>query len=286
MTAVAAVSRASILAENANAIRSLGKQTVENIIEIGFRLAYCRDNHLQHGEWLPWLEREFNWSRRTAGNFIHVYEAAERRSANFANLGIPVSGLYMLASPSTPEKARDEIIKRAETGEKLSLAGVKRVIEDAKTADGKANGQVPARGATLINPNPPPVSKEILQQRAAAADRIRALMEPHRDDDFGPAGPVANLDEPDLDEAAELDREMANPGDSEETIWRRERKHRADVAASYADRGEWSRFAPDAELKQMVKKVADAWGGLLAHLEHTHAGDNGLDIPGWMRRSS
>src|SRR4051794_5421690 len=62
------------LAEHAEAIRALGKQaienTIKNIIEIGERLVDVRDNHLDHGEWLPWLKREFAWSRQTADRFI------------------------------------------------------------------------------------------------------------------------------------------------------------------------------------------------------------------------
>jgi hypothetical protein len=37
-------------------------------------------------------------------------------------LTLPVSGLYLLAAPSTPAKARDEIIERAAGGEKVTTA--------------------------------------------------------------------------------------------------------------------------------------------------------------------
>src|ERR1700747_3622596 len=56
------------LTEHPDAIRRLGKQTVESIIEIGRRLIDCRGNHLEHGEWGPWLEREFGWS--DSGEFV------------------------------------------------------------------------------------------------------------------------------------------------------------------------------------------------------------------------
>jgi hypothetical protein len=43
-------------------------------------------------------------------------------------LDVPVSGLYLLAAPSTPEEARDEVIARAESGEVLSVTDVQRRI--------------------------------------------------------------------------------------------------------------------------------------------------------------
>jgi hypothetical protein len=37
---------------------------------------------------------------------MRVHEL-HRKNANFANLGLPVSALYLLAAPSTPDKAID-----------------------------------------------------------------------------------------------------------------------------------------------------------------------------------
>jgi hypothetical protein len=51
-----------------------------------------------HGNWLPWLEREFGWTDRTARNFMAVHEAAAK-SEKFSDLNVPVSGLYLLAAP-------------------------------------------------------------------------------------------------------------------------------------------------------------------------------------------
>lgn len=119
------------LDEHATEIRRLGKQTVANIIEIGRRLVDCRDNHLDHGEWLPWLKREFDWSRQTADRFIHVFEAAGKLP-KLGNLEVPISGLYLLTAPSTPEAARQEIIERTEAGERVPVVEVKRTIEGRK----------------------------------------------------------------------------------------------------------------------------------------------------------
>jgi hypothetical protein len=119
------------LTAHADAIRALGKQTQHNIIEIGRHLTEARDE-VGHGDWQFWLAREFNWSDRTALNFMRVYELS-RKSEKFSDLSIPVSALYLLARPSTPDEVHEQVIKRAEAGERITVAAVKEVIERAAT---------------------------------------------------------------------------------------------------------------------------------------------------------
>jgi hypothetical protein len=52
--------------------------------------------------WLPWLDREFGWDERTALNFMRVHQLVGKNE-KFSDLSLPVSGLYLLAAPSTPE---------------------------------------------------------------------------------------------------------------------------------------------------------------------------------------
>ncbi|MGJ5049946.1 DUF3102 domain-containing protein [Bradyrhizobium oligotrophicum] len=113
------------LAEHAAVIRALGKRVIRDIIEIGRRLIDSKQR-LGHGNFLPWIEREFGWSEQTARNFMQVQEVA-LKSPKFGDLAVPVSGLYLLAQPSTPDDARDEVITRAEAGERLSVADVQRI---------------------------------------------------------------------------------------------------------------------------------------------------------------
>src|SRR5262249_4696146 len=57
------------------------------------------------------------------------------KSANFADLKLPVSALYLLAAPSTSEKVREEVLERAKAGEAMSLAEVKEIISDHEDED-------------------------------------------------------------------------------------------------------------------------------------------------------
>jgi hypothetical protein len=119
------------LAEHAAEIRRLGKRVVGDVIAIGRHLAEAR-RIVGHGGWLPWLKREFGWSERQAQRYMSVVEAAVK-SDNLSDLEIPVSGLYLLAAPSTPVEARDEIVARAKAGETISTKTIKQAIATKKT---------------------------------------------------------------------------------------------------------------------------------------------------------
>jgi hypothetical protein len=95
------------------------KNVVRDVIEIGRHLTEAKER-AGHGNWLPWLKREFPaWSERSAQRFLETYEVF--KSANLADLGsIDVSGLYLVAAESTPEAARAEVLDRAANGEALT----------------------------------------------------------------------------------------------------------------------------------------------------------------------
>src|SRR4051812_34304447 len=120
---------ATILAGHAAEIRRLGKRVVADVIEIGKLLGEAK-RIAGYGNFLPWLDREFRWTEMTATRFINVYEMS--KSNNLLDLELPLSGLYLLAAPSTPAEARDQIIERAQTGESIPIAEVKHTIEKAK----------------------------------------------------------------------------------------------------------------------------------------------------------
>jgi hypothetical protein len=118
------------LAEHADAIRALGKRVVADVTEIGGRLTKAK-RIAGHGNWLSYLDREFGWTDKTALNFMRVYELS-LKSENFSNLDLPISGLYLLAAPSTPAETRDAIIDRAAKGEKLTHEQIKDTIQEAR----------------------------------------------------------------------------------------------------------------------------------------------------------
>ena len=113
-------------------IRMLGKNIVTDIVEIGRLLTECK-RRLPHGAWLPWLQREFGWTEQTALNYMRLYEAADK-SKKFLDLDVPVSSLFLLTAPSTPEAAREEVIQRA-TGKPLRHREVKAIIAEHRAEE-------------------------------------------------------------------------------------------------------------------------------------------------------
>jgi hypothetical protein len=147
---LAVAERERVLAENAEEIRKIGKRVGGDVIEIGRRLTEMK-KLCGHGNWRPWLEREFGWTDRHALNYVRVYELS-LKSENFSDLGIPVSGLYLLAAPSTPPEAVDEVIERAKSGERQAHAEIKGTIDKIKR--GKATAAFkPQRGSSKKRTN-------------------------------------------------------------------------------------------------------------------------------------
>jgi hypothetical protein len=122
------------LDQHAAEIRRLIKTTKDNVLEIGRRLTEGK-KLVGRGRWLPWLDREFGWTDDTARRFINIYEFSQREEFDFRNLrklDVPMSGLYLLAEPSTPAEARTEIIERGQS--QMPVEEIKRVIAGHKKA--------------------------------------------------------------------------------------------------------------------------------------------------------
>lgn len=93
--------------------------------EIGQKLADVRDR-LKPRQFTFWLQAEFRLSRRTAYNYIKVFESFPI-CANFAQIDIATSALYLLAAPSTPDEARQEALESASHGETITHSKAKAI---------------------------------------------------------------------------------------------------------------------------------------------------------------
>jgi hypothetical protein len=124
--------RQAILDGHAEFIRHFMRTTVRDAIEAGRRLTEAKEL-CGHGNWLAWLDREFEWDERTARRFVSVYELS-LKSDTLADLSlkIPLSAAYALSAPSTPVQAQRAVIAAAEAGEKFSVAKVKEAIAEAR----------------------------------------------------------------------------------------------------------------------------------------------------------
>jgi uncharacterized protein (DUF2267 family) len=122
----------TIVQQRTGEIRERLQRSAQDIWEIGQRLVDVR-SALKHGQFETWLKAEFGWSRRTAYNFINVYETFRER-ANLAQIDIATSALYLLAAPSTPQEVREQYLQQAKAGKKVTHKDLRETIERERPA--------------------------------------------------------------------------------------------------------------------------------------------------------
>ena len=118
-------------------IQQLGRQTAENIIEMGRWLTEVKQR-LPWGQWGDWLASELPWiSESTAANWINV--AVVYNSTTVvelppftALLGHHPAAAYELSRPSVPEPARQEVLKRVADGQILTTTQVRETAHRHK----------------------------------------------------------------------------------------------------------------------------------------------------------
>jgi hypothetical protein len=116
------------IAERAEAIHALARRTAQGIVDIGRLLAEVKER-VGHGQFLSWIDHEFDWSQPTAWRFMNVYE--QFKLCNLNNLSIDVSALYLIAAPRTPEPVRHAVLEQAEQTH-VSFSDVKRIIREER----------------------------------------------------------------------------------------------------------------------------------------------------------
>jgi len=108
-------------------IRVLARRAAKDIVVIGQRLIEVK-TVLDHGQFGPWLRTEFNWTDRTAQNFMRV--ARRFKSETVSDLNIGAKALYLLAADNTPDNVIDEAFDLAATARApLSEAQVREILD-------------------------------------------------------------------------------------------------------------------------------------------------------------
>lgn len=150
----------SSLQDLGNCIKIGLKGATKAIMTIGQYLTEAKAI-LGHGNFLPWIEAEFQMSHDTAKNFMNVWE---RFGQNPKISEFQPSALYLLASPSTPDEAREEALDRAEKGEKITHKTAREIKEKHAPAKEKKTPAEPrtkpeknrtTAPAEVIPPDPP-----------------------------------------------------------------------------------------------------------------------------------
>lgn len=153
-----------IVQQKASEIKTLMRRTAQDIKEIGHKLIEVKQQ-LGHGKFGNWLEAEFGWTDRTAQNFMRVADTF--KSENFSDLALAPSALYLLASPSTPDEARQEAIERARQGEVVSRAVAREIVGGKEE---ERNGQTYTMNTAAIGQGRPmPRIMQVEEERPVKA---------------------------------------------------------------------------------------------------------------------
>jgi hypothetical protein len=152
---------AQFIQEQTGEIRGLMRRTAQDIFEIGQKLLQVKAK-LGHGRFGTWLTVEFDWTERTAQQFMNV--ARQFKAENFADLQLAPSALYLLAAPSTPPKVRQEAIARAESGETITHKTAKAIKQEYQNAQSPS---LPISPVPTVSPSlSPSPSLEIISLRS------------------------------------------------------------------------------------------------------------------------
>lgn len=133
--------------EAAHRIHELERKTSEAVIEIGGHLSAVREE-IGWGRFDEWVDREFQWSRRTAYNFIKVYEVFGG-SAIIAQSS--PTALIALASGSVPEHIREGFEVAAEAGRPVRHKDVKEAVEAHREQQHRATVEVDAETGEILD---------------------------------------------------------------------------------------------------------------------------------------
>jgi len=109
-------------------IRSAARVQARSVVGIGERLIAVKAR-LGHGNYLNWLEAEFEWGERTARRYMTAAEVYGTlfKTDTVSDL-IAMRTLTLLASESTPEEAKQEVARLVTSGQRVTETAARQII--------------------------------------------------------------------------------------------------------------------------------------------------------------
>lgn len=151
---------------------------VMNVIAIGDVLCTAHEQfaNQRNGSFLRWVEFEAGFSKSSAYNYMAAFKVFGK---------LPIVGriedtaLYALAHNDTPEKARKEVLKLADSGVKVTQKQAKQIIKKYSTSAAPSSSPA-SPPPTSVPPKPEPTKEELLKleikkARSYTEGLIRAL---------------------------------------------------------------------------------------------------------------
>jgi hypothetical protein len=198
--------RSQFLAREAKAIRRLEARAAQHtqrlladVIEMGRRLDRVK-KRIPHGDWLPWLKKNFAWTDDTALNYVRVFRSRKRLKSRTIR-DLPLSLIFILAREDTPPAVFEQVGSFAKTGKKLTVPIMREIIKPYAAATTVAKVETPITKSTsrIIEEGSTEdsVRQSEVRMRKAAVKRLAELV---RDRFVGPddlSDDVSEVDDPD-----------------------------------------------------------------------------------------
>jgi hypothetical protein len=201
-------------------------------------------------------------------------KAAEKSEQHYISAGLRLKALKATHAGNWAEW--EELLKtkigigKSRASELMQIADGRKTFGDirAVTAERtrKSRQSSPLRSGEEPGEAPEPIKVRITTTTETVAPRVIATI-----------GPTPTEDD---------------PGDDDQTIWRRGLVYRAKEAIGHAAFEDWSQFTIDSDLILVAELAADAWNKTAAYLNKLQAEqrsasppDDGLDIPERLRRT-
>lgn len=139
---------------SAKRIATLMQNWTENTLDLGKELTRARDTFPQESNgnrpgWHKWIKDETGLSPRWATTLVKVADKFGSKTSSTQKLSINV--LELLASDKVPEEARQEVMNRAEAGEKFTREKAKEIADKHRLPSPKAaNTQAKDEGRPVL----------------------------------------------------------------------------------------------------------------------------------------
>ena len=116
---------------------------IEAIVYIGLQL-HCVKESLRHGQFVAWVKGEFDWTPRTANNYMSVADWLGDKQEIVSHMRIVATAAYMLSASSTSQTAREMALERAKAGEEITNAIAREIVELTRSQNGQRRKGKPA----------------------------------------------------------------------------------------------------------------------------------------------
>ena len=188
----------AILDEAENKIRGYHRLVLKNVVAIGEALVDVK-SRVRPGRYTEFVTYRLGWTERAAQRFVSVYQmfsklpvtqSLDGKTDNLSGLDdlhIPISAVYLVAQPSTPEEVRAQVLEMAARPSGVSLKETRRIIVETKQSAPPAPRIVSIRVTEIPDGQPAPIltHRDMITLAITKAEQSLVRFQVEFSDDYG-----------------------------------------------------------------------------------------------------